>query len=80
MPDRIATILLALTQSICGGHGTLLRQEQSGLIGPALGNFLVMALVGSVALACIVLAFRLAIHPGERNRDHPKYRILEADR
>jgi hypothetical protein len=79
MADRLTTALLAI-ENICGAHGPLLPEEHHGLIGPVLGNLLVIALAGSLSLACIALALRMAIRPGERNPDHPKYRILNADR
>jgi len=80
MTDRLTTALLAIAQNICGAHGPLLPEGDDGLIGPVVGNLLVIALVGSVSLACFALALRMVIRPGERNLDHPKYRILSADR
>lgn len=80
MADRLTTMLLDIEQSICGAHGPLLPAGHHGLIGPVLGNLFVIALAGTVALACIALALRMTFRPGERNSDHPKYRILSADR
>jgi hypothetical protein len=51
-----------------------------GLAGPILGNLLVVSEVGLVTLSsCIVAALWMLIDPGERNPDHPKYRVLDAD-
>jgi hypothetical protein len=50
------------------------------LAGPLLGNVLVAGAAGLVTLACIAATLRMLIDPGERNPNHPKYRILDADR
>ena len=34
---------------------------------------------GLVTLACIAATLRMLIDPGERNPNHPKYRVLDAD-
>jgi hypothetical protein len=79
MANWLTTALLDIEQNICGAEGPLLPEGHHGLIGPVLGNLLVVALAGSVALACIALALRMVIWPGEQNPEHPKYRILSAD-
>jgi hypothetical protein len=48
--------------------------------GPLLGNALLIGITGLGALACFVAAIVMIIHPGEKNKDHPKYRILRDDR
>ena len=50
------------------------------LIGPMLGNLLVGGAAGLVTVACFVVALRLLMNPTERDRGHPKYRILAEDR
>ena len=75
MIDQLTQLLLAV-QHICGGHLTLSKATA----GSVLGNAIVIALTGMVTLACIVAACWMVIRPGERNPDHPKYRILRADR
>jgi hypothetical protein len=75
MTDQLTRLLLAV-QQVCSGHLTLLKATA----GSVLGNVIVIALTGMVTLACIVAAFWMVIRPGERNPDHPKYRILRTDR
>ena len=48
--------------------------------GPVLGNALVAGAAGLVTLVCFIVALRMLIAPGERNPNHPKYRILSPDR
>lgn len=80
MIDRIIVALVEIEQGICGAHGPLVPAGQQGIFGPVLGNLLVVAVVGSAALASIVLALRMVFRPGEREPSHPKYAILSADR
>jgi hypothetical protein len=35
---------------------------------------------GLVTLSCIAAALWMLIDPGERDPNHPKYRVLDADR
>ncbi len=69
--NALATFLWQGVEALCGAH-----QAE----GPLLGNLLVGGAAGLVTMACIVLAFRLLISPGEHDPNHPKYRILRADR
>ena len=71
--------LLGVAQQICGAHGELVA-ERSGGAAPVVGNIVVASLAGLVTLACIAVALRMLISPGEQNPDHPKYRILSPDR
>jgi hypothetical protein len=41
---------------------------------------LVVGVAGLITLNCIVAALSMLIAPGERDPDHPKYRVLDADR
>lgn len=50
------------------------------LAGPMLGVALVVALTGTVTLACFVAMFWMLFRPGETDRRHPKYGILDDDR
>jgi hypothetical protein len=75
MIDQLTRLLLAL-RYVCGGHLTLTKAAGDSV----LGNAIVIALTGMVTLGCIVAACWMVIRPGERNPDHPKYRILRADR
>lgn len=50
------------------------------LIGPLLGNVVIIAVAGAITLACFVVMFRMLFHPGETDRHHPKYDILRDDR
>lgn len=47
---------------------------------PLWGVLLVAGIAGLVALACIVAAVRMLLHPGERDPRHVKYQILRPDR
>ena len=80
MIDRIAAALIDIGQSICGAHGPVQAAGEQGITGPLAGNLLVMAVVGAAALACIALALRMVLRPGETEPNHPKYGILSADR
>ena len=79
MTDTITAWVLSALGYLCtapaaadaGGHN---------LAGPLLGNVLVAGATGLVTLACIAVALRMLIDPGERNPNHPKYRVLDADR
>jgi hypothetical protein len=50
------------------------------LAGPMLGVAVVVALAGAVTLACFVAMLRMLFAPGEMDRHHPKYEILDDDR
>jgi len=47
---------------------------------PGPGNLIVIALAGTVAIACFVIMFWLLLKPGEKDASHPKYRVLRDDR
>jgi hypothetical protein len=49
------------------------------LTGPMLGVVVVMALAGTVTLVCFVAMFWMLFRPGETDRHHPKYEILNDD-
>jgi len=46
------------------------------LVGPFWGNLILIAVAGAVTLACFAAVFWMLIHPGEEDRNHPKYEIL----
>ena len=79
MTDTITAWVLSALGYLCtapaesgtGGHS---------LAGPVLGNALVVGATGLATLACIVAALWMLIDPGERDPNHPKYRVLDADR
>jgi hypothetical protein len=48
--------------------------------GPMLGVAVVVALAGAVTLVCFVAMFWMLFRPGEADRHHPKYGILNDDR
>ena len=50
------------------------------LIGPLWGNVMIVAVAGAVTLACFGAMFRMLFRPGETNRHHTKYDILQDDR
>lgn len=45
-----------------------------------LGNLLIVAIFGLGTVACFAIAVRMLVRPGEKNPDHPKYRVLHDDR
>ncbi len=53
---------------------------QHHLIGPALGNIIIIAVAGAITLACFVAMIWMLIRPGETDRRHAKYTILRNDR
>ena len=69
---ELSRVVFAPPQQLSAGH--------HGLIGPMLGNLLVGGAAGLVTIVCFIVAMRLLINPGERDRAHPKYRVLAADR
>jgi hypothetical protein len=79
MTDTITAWVLSALGYLCtapaaagiGGHGSA---------GPLFGNVLVAGAAGLVTLACVVAALWMLIDPGERDPNHPKYRVLDADR
>jgi hypothetical protein len=50
------------------------------LIGPLWGNVMIVAVASAVTLACFGAMFWMLFRPGETNRHHPKYDILQDDR
>jgi hypothetical protein len=75
----IATIPLLLWSQVCAAHGEAAPGEHA-LAGPLVGNIIVAALAAIVTVACIIIAARMLIRPGEIDPDHPKHRILQPDR
>ena len=52
----------------------------AGPAGPLLGNLLVAGAGGVITLLCIAAAVKMLVSPGEKAADHPKRRVLAADR
>ncbi|MBU6421203.1 MAG: hypothetical protein KGL98_09745 [Gammaproteobacteria bacterium] len=50
------------------------------LMGPLLGNIIILVGGGLITLGCYVYAIWLLIHPGEHDQRHPKYGVLDDDR
>jgi hypothetical protein len=78
MTDLIARWAHSAWDSVCASPPVHLAHH--GITGPLAGNALVASVAGIVTLACIVVAWRMLVHPGERDPGHPKYRVLDADR
>lgn len=78
MTDKITVWILSALGYLCTAPVT--ADDHHGLAGPLLGNLLVAAAAGLVTLASIVVALRMIIDPGESDPNHPKYRVLDADR
>lgn len=45
----------------------------------SLGNLIVAIVAGAITLACFAAMLWMLIHPGERDSQHPKYRVLRND-
>jgi hypothetical protein len=80
MTDMITAWVLWALGYLCTGPTTASGAGDHSLAGPLLGNVLVVGGAGLVTLSCIVAALWMLIDPGERDLNHPKYRVLEADR
>lgn len=50
------------------------------LAGPLWGNIIVIAIGGAITIACFAAMFWMMFRPGERDHNHPKYKILSKDR
>jgi hypothetical protein len=50
------------------------------LIGPLWGNVITIGVAGAVTVACFTAMFWMLVYPGETDRSHPKYAILQDDR
>ncbi|HLI11189.1 MAG TPA: hypothetical protein VKY65_06275 [Alphaproteobacteria bacterium] len=79
MADSVAASFVQTLENICGVHQAL-ASGSAGSAGTVLGNILVAGAAGVVTLLCFAVALRLLIRPGERDSNHPKYRILRPDR
>jgi hypothetical protein len=78
MTDLITRWAQSTWNSVCASPPVHLAHH--GITGPLFGNALVAGGAAIVTLACIVVALRMLVRPGEREPGHPKYRILDADR
>ncbi|NYT61760.1 hypothetical protein H0A66_05405 [Alcaligenaceae bacterium] len=50
------------------------------LSGPLIGNIIIIVVFGLGTIACFIAAIAMLLHPKEKNKDHPKYRVLRDDR
>jgi hypothetical protein len=50
------------------------------LIGPCWGNVIIIGVAGAITVSCFGVMFWMLFHPGETDRTHPKYDILQDDR
>lgn len=50
------------------------------LTGPLLGHIVILIIVGAITLACIGIALKMLLRPGENDPHHPKYLVLRKDR
>ncbi len=80
MTDMIAAWVLSALGYLCTAPTTASGTGDHSLAGPLLGNVLVVGGAGLVTLSCIVAALWMLIKPGERDLNHPKYRVLDTDR
>jgi hypothetical protein len=79
MTDTITAWVLWAFGYLCTAPAATGTGDYS-LAGPPLGNALVVGAAGIVTLVCIAAALWMLIDPGERDPNHPKYRVLDADR
>lgn len=79
MSNRMADIILTIDRSICG-HAIALPSPETTSIWVVLVNAVLLALAVLITVGCIAAAIYFVIRPGEKNPDHPKYSILNADR
>ncbi|HET7586708.1 MAG TPA: hypothetical protein VFL45_01360 [Gammaproteobacteria bacterium] len=49
------------------------------LTGPLIGNIIIIAVAGLITLGCFAAAIKMLVRPGERDRRHPKYKVLQDD-
>ena len=80
MTDTITASVLWTLGYLCTGPTAASGAGDHSLAGPLLGNVLVVGGAGLVTLSCIVAALWMLIDPGERDLNHPKYRVLDVDR
>jgi hypothetical protein len=80
MTDTITAWILSALGYLCTAPATAGGAGDHSFAGPPLGNVLVVGVAGLITLNCIVAALSMLIAPGERDPDHPKYRVLDADR
>ena len=50
-----------------------------GFAAHFLGNVIIIAVAGAITIACFVAATWMLVRPGERDRRHPKYQVLDDD-
>ena len=79
MTDTISVWVLSALGYLCTAPATASGASDHSLAGPLLGNLVVVGGAGLVTLSCIVAALWMLIDPGERDLNHPKYRVLDAD-
>ncbi|MGY0574646.1 hypothetical protein ACTGJ9_029225 [Bradyrhizobium sp. RDM12] len=80
MTDTITAWILSALGYLCTAPRIADGASDHSLAGPLLGNVLVAGGAGLVTLSCIAAALWMLIDPGERDPNHPKYRVLDADR
>lgn len=79
MSQRLVDVVALIDRTICGPH-IVVPVNAASPLWLVLVNILLLAGVLTISFGCIVAAIWMLIRPGERNPDHPKYRILNADR
>ncbi|MER1964619.1 hypothetical protein ABS757_08095 [Castellaniella sp. FW104-7G2B] len=45
-----------------------------------IGNLIIIAVFGLGAIGCFVAAIIMLVKPGEQDKNHPKYLIMDDDR
>ena len=50
------------------------------MIGPFWGNVIIIGIASAMTLGCFIAMFWMLLRPGERDCNHPKYRVLHDDR
>lgn len=75
----LASIVSTIDKTICG-HSIVIPVTPESPTWLVLANAALLAVVCTATLGSIIAAAVMLVRPGERNPQHPKYRILRADR
>lgn len=79
MAVPLAEIVAQIDRTICG-HSIVVPIHAGSPLWLVLANAALLVVVTLATLGTIVAAGYFLVRPGEKNPDHPKYSILNADR
>lgn len=78
MTGHLAHIIFTIDQTICGHSIAVPGPDSAAWL--VLLNIVILVIPALVTAGSIIACVWWLVRPGERNPDHPKYRILAADR